>query len=215
MPTLPLAYVLACGSAHGRGRGQLVLSHIQTRTCQPWSSLANHGRPIPATVFLRRNLRQSSTFGLLSLFLIAFAAALIHLNGDVFATSLSEVLCLDSRFLMFSLRRPGMYPPAALLIPARSLCHLSPTHFHLWTHYGRLLLQLCFPGVKLMGLCTSLLLSTQGTFKLQHIVMVFNQSFRFSLVCMFLGADRAAMIICCIPSLANDKQCLPDVITGH
>lgn len=48
LPALPLAYVLACGSTQGPGRGQLVLSHVSARTCQTQLGHANDGRPVSA-----------------------------------------------------------------------------------------------------------------------------------------------------------------------
>lgn len=48
LPALPLAYVPACGSTQGPGRGQLVLSHVSARTCQTQLGHASTGRPISA-----------------------------------------------------------------------------------------------------------------------------------------------------------------------
>lgn len=50
LPALPLAYVPACGSTQGPGRGQLVLSHVSAGTCQTQRGHASTGRPISATL---------------------------------------------------------------------------------------------------------------------------------------------------------------------
>lgn len=110
MPALPLAYVLACGSTQGPGRGQLVHSHIQTRTCQPQTSLANHRRPVG-------NPNQSSTFVLLFALFNCIFCSRDSIEGRCFRSVPVRSHLLGWYILMFRLHRPGMHPPTDLLIP--------------------------------------------------------------------------------------------------
>lgn len=87
LPVLPLAYVPACGSTQGPGRGQLVLSHVSARACQTQLGRASTGRPISARqAGLRRNLSELNSAVLLSavslffrlfFFIISFPAAIL------------------------------------------------------------------------------------------------------------------------------------------